>query len=187
MEGNAGGEVLACDDSQPVSSHLRLGTPVRSLRRQRVGSWPSPPGAVHLRPSNWSTRPSYQATGGQESGPGAVGVGWDGAVLGLAAAPRRRVNCGPDELDYAKEGTRVLPRQQREMGPSRASRPAPNRRLLRLPDKTYHSVQCNPPKAPATGATDAKHFLTLWFESRARHYSCDDRRTQGGRGKTGWF
>jgi uncharacterized protein YndB with AHSA1/START domain len=82
IEGNAGGEVLQCEPPSLLRVSWVYGEPVEgALSEVVVRLAPSGAGRTTLELEHAATVPPEQWT---EYGPGAVGVGWDLTLLGLA-------------------------------------------------------------------------------------------------------
>ena len=115
LEGNAGGEIVDCErprrfkvtwvyghaDAGPASEvEVRLYAGRRRIRRP----WSS------------STSRSCPTRCGTSSDPGAVGVGWDGGVLGLSLHLRGGVRGRSDRVAAVRRGTGVAARSSAAWG-----------------------------------------------------------------------
>ena len=138
FEGNAGGEIVACDRPNRLRVtwvYGEIGRPGRRLRGRGAAVGVE---ARTTRSSSSSTPPSCPRSVWDEYGPGAVGVGWDMGVLGLALHLRRRLGRRPDRLAGLGRGARVRDPQQRGVGrrePGRRRRPGHRRARRREHDR----------------------------------------------------
>jgi uncharacterized protein YndB with AHSA1/START domain len=97
LQGNAGGVVERCDPPRSFAVTWEFGEGVGGV-------------AVTLTPETGGTRFTLEHVGHvddafwDEFGPGAVGVGWDGAVLGLGRHLAGGAGPSPDELEAWSAG-----------------------------------------------------------------------------------
>ncbi len=114
LEGNAGGEILACEAPRLLrvtwvygESGDDIAASELEVRLEHVGD-----GATVLKLDHTSVAPDEQWA---EYGPGAVGVGWDGGLLGLVL--HLRGDGGrPSRVAAVGRGTRLRDPEQRGLG-----------------------------------------------------------------------
>jgi uncharacterized protein YndB with AHSA1/START domain len=98
FEGNAGGEIRACEPPRRLQVTWDLGGPPgpddASIVEVRLA--PTPDGDTRLVLEHIAVVPPEMW---DQFGPGAVGVGWDGALLGLAAHLAGVEMPSPEELE----------------------------------------------------------------------------------------
>ena len=130
FEGNAGGEIVACDRPNRLKVTWVYGEVTSPTPTSRRSSPAAPAG------DGWTTRLELEHTAivpeemWAEYGPGAVGVGWDGGVLGLALHLRGGSVGDPDGVAGVRRRARVLHGEQRGLGrgePGRGRRPGGRR------------------------------------------------------------
>jgi uncharacterized protein YndB with AHSA1/START domain len=103
LEGNAGGEILACDrpNRLKVSWVYGVAASPRDISEVEIRLSPAGEGATDLELEHVAIVPDEFW---DEYGPGAVGVGWDGGMLGLALHLRGGSVGDPMAWQVSEEG-----------------------------------------------------------------------------------
>jgi uncharacterized protein YndB with AHSA1/START domain len=81
LEGNAGGTILACEAPRRFRVTWVFGAPEAARSELEIRLAPSGPGRTDFELEHTAAVPHEMW---DQFGPGAVGVGWDGALLGLS-------------------------------------------------------------------------------------------------------
>jgi len=116
FEGNAGGEIVECDRPRRLKVTWVYGEPVSELSASEVEVRLSPidGGATRFELEHTAVVPDEMW---QEYGPGAVGVGWEGGLLGLALHLRGGAGVGdPIAWQLSAEGREFATRGSEAWG-----------------------------------------------------------------------
>ena len=101
LEGNAGGEILTCEEPHRLRVTWVFGDPTAPASEVEVRLTPVGDGSTLLEMEHTAIVPEEFWS---EYGPGAVGVGWDGAALGLALHLRGGSVADPLAWQVSPEG-----------------------------------------------------------------------------------
>jgi uncharacterized protein YndB with AHSA1/START domain len=142
LEGNAGGEILVCDRPSQLKVTWVYGEPASDADISEVEIRLSPLGehATRLELNHAAVVPDDRWA---EYGPGAVGVGWDGALLGLTLHLRGGSVGDPEAWQMSDEGREFSTRSSEAWGeankaagadPEAATRAVKNTTAFYAPD-----------------------------------------------------
>ena len=150
LEGNAGGEILACDRPARIRVSWVFGVPASPRDVSEV--------EIRLTPAGERTTVVLEHIGlvpdemWDQFGPGALGAGWDGGVLGLALHLRGGTVGDPIAWQLSDEGRAYVTRSSEAWGEAHAASGAEAETVARTVANTIAFYTTVPEESPATSA-----------------------------------
>ena len=150
LEGNAGGEILACDRPNRVKVtwvYASTGSPA-DVSELEIRLAPDGDDATRLELDHTAVVPDEMW---DQFGPGAVGVGWDQAMLGLTLHLRGGSVADPIAWQLSDEGTDFATRSSRAWGAANVAAGADPEAAERAVVNTITFYTVPPEPAPDAG------------------------------------